>query len=185
MWAVRNLRAKKGLRELHGAMVDLFALMSRPQRDDSLIKEAGISLDRALFPLLIGIERYGPIGVVDLADGVGRDYTTVSRQVAKLEALGLIERKPSSSDGRVHEAIVTPKGRTLTKALDAARGRIVAPILAKWTDQDFRDLVRLMRRYVDDLMELPEGASGAAAKKAPTPSLRRPSAVHRAQRPAG
>jgi DNA-binding MarR family transcriptional regulator len=154
-------RTKKNVRQLHGAMVDLLVLMSRPQRDDTLIKEAGISLDRALFPLLTGIERYGPVGVVDLADGVGRDHTTVSRQVAKLEQLGLIARQPSPSDGRVHEAIITPKGRTLTHALDAARLRILAPILAKWSDQDFGALVGLLRRFVDDLMELPEMSSTA------------------------
>jgi DNA-binding MarR family transcriptional regulator len=153
---VRNSRTKKDVRKLHEAMVDLFALMNRPQRDDTLIREAGISLDRALFPLLIGIERYGPIGVVDLADRVGRDHTTVSRQVTKLEGLGLIERKSNPSDRRVNEAIITPEGRTLTDALDAARVRIASPILARWTDEDFGDLVRLMRRFIDDLMELPE-----------------------------
>jgi len=61
--------------------------MNRPERDDTLLREAGIALNRVLFPLLSGIERFGPIGVVDLADGVGRYYTTVSRQVAKLERL--------------------------------------------------------------------------------------------------
>src|ERR1700709_1185300 len=61
--------------------------MNRPQRDTALIQEAGISLDRALFPLLMGIQRHGPIGVVELARLAGRDYTTVSRQVTKLESL--------------------------------------------------------------------------------------------------
>ena len=153
---VGNSRTRKDVRKLHGATVDLFALMSRPQRDETLIREAGIALDRALFPLLVGIERYGPIGVVDLADRVGRDHTTVSRQVTKLESLGLIERKSSAADRRINEAVITPAGRTLTDALDAARLRIAAPILAQWTDADFSNLVRLMRRFVDDLMGLPE-----------------------------
>lgn len=155
---MRQPRSRKDVRKLHGAMVDLFALMNRPQRDDTLIREAGISLDRALFPLLVGIERRGPVGVVDLADGVGRDHTTVSRQVAKLEELGLIERKPSPSDRRVNQAVVTSKGRTLTDALDGARVRMMGPILETWTDEEFADLVRLMRRFVDDLMALPERA---------------------------
>jgi DNA-binding MarR family transcriptional regulator len=156
MPSVRNLRTRKDVRTLHGAMVDLFAFMSRPQRDDTLLREAGISLDRALFPLLVGIERYGPIGVVDLADRVGRDHTTVSRQVTKLEGLGLIARKSSPADRRINEAVITAVGRTLTDALDAARLRIAAPILAKWSDEDFNNLVRLMRRFVDDLTGLPE-----------------------------
>ena len=149
-------------------MVDLFALMNRPQRDSALLSEAGILLDRALFPLLVGVERRGPIGVVDLADGVGRDYTTVSRQVSKLERLGLIKRKPSPSDRRVKEAIVTRTGRAFTHALDAARVRLAAPILAKWSDTDLRTLVWLMRRFADDLMELPERTASNRAANNPS-----------------
>jgi DNA-binding MarR family transcriptional regulator len=111
-------------------------------------------LDRALFPLLVGIERYGPIGVVDLANKSGRDYTTISRQVTKLESLGLIERQPGEQDRRVNEAVITPKGRSVTDALDAARSRLAAPIFATWSEEDFSTLARLMRRFADDLMNL-------------------------------
>jgi DNA-binding MarR family transcriptional regulator len=152
---VQNTRNARKVRQLHGAMVDLIALMNQPQRDDALLAEAGISLDRALFPLLVGIERFGPIGVGELSDRAGRDYTTVSRQVAKLASLDLIERRPSPADRRIHEAVITDKGRLMTDALDAARQRIAAPILARWSEEDFSDLVRLMRRFVDDLMALP------------------------------
>src|SRR5206468_311092 len=98
--------------------------MNRPQRDRALIEEAGIPLDRALFPLLVVIARFGPIGVVDLADRAGRDYTTVSRQVAKLASLGLVERRDGAADRRVREAVVTAKGAAMTTRIDAARERI-------------------------------------------------------------
>ena len=94
-----------------GACWTSSAIMNRPQRDEALIKAAGIPLDRALFPLLVGIERFGPIGVVELADRVGRDYTTVSRQVAKLESLGLVERRPNPADRRVREAVRHREGQ--------------------------------------------------------------------------
>ncbi|WP_235364777.1 MarR family winged helix-turn-helix transcriptional regulator [Sphingomonas sp. ERG5] len=123
--------------------------MNRPQRDEAMVREAGISLDRALFPLLVGIERRGPIGVVDLADRVGRDYTTVSRQVAKLESLGLVARQASAADRRVREAVVTPKGKIMTDAVDLARDRIGRAIFASWDDRDVGELVRLMRKFAD------------------------------------
>jgi DNA-binding MarR family transcriptional regulator len=140
------------VRQLHHSLVDLIGMMNRPQRDTALIREAGISLDRALFPLLIGIERKGPIRVGELADGVGRDYTTVSRQVAKLESLRLVTRRVSKGDKRVHEATITPKGRAMTDALDAARERIASIVLANWSRTDLQDLARLLRRFVDDLL---------------------------------
>lgn len=142
---------KEAIKALHGTLIDLLALMNQPQRDDTLLKEAGIKLDRALFPLLVGIERFGPIGVGDLAERVGRDYTTVSRQVGKLKDLGLIDRKSRKDDRRINEAVITAQGRVLTRALDEARLRLASLVFSEWPESEFTDLVRLMRRFVDDL----------------------------------
>jgi hypothetical protein len=40
----------------------------------------------------------------------------------------------------------------MTDALDAARERIAATLLADWSKQDLQDLARLMRRFADDLL---------------------------------
>src|SRR5580658_8030214 len=138
--------------QLHNTLIDLVGFMNTPRRDTALIQEAGIFLDRALFPLLMGIERRGPIGVVELAQLAGRDYTTVSRQVAKLESLGLIARHASKADKRVRAAVITAKGRTMAAALDEARERLAGEVLAKWNKKDLQELVRLMRRFADDLL---------------------------------
>lgn len=150
---VQNTHISNQLRQLHGAMLDIVSVMNRPQGDEALIREAGIPLDRALFPLLVGIERFGPIGVVELADRVGRDYTTVSRQVAKLESLGLVERQGSAQDRRVREAVVSPKGKAMTDLVDAARERIGRAIFETWEPRDMDELVRLMRRFADALTD--------------------------------
>lgn len=156
---VQDTHISKQLRDLHGALISIVSVMNRPQRDEAMVREAGISLDRALFPLLVGIERLGPIGVVDLADRVGRDYTTVSRQMAKLESLGLIHRQSGAQDRRVREAIVTPKGKTMTDAVDAARERIGRAIFARWDERDFEELVRLMQKFAADIEgEIPGGS---------------------------
>jgi len=73
-----------------------------------------------------------PYGVVELADRVGRDYTTVSRQVAKLDSLGLVKRRESASDRRVREAVVSEKGKAMTDRIDAARERIGRAIFDHW-----------------------------------------------------
>lgn len=142
------------LRQLHAALLDIVSVMNRPQRDEMLIKEAGIRLDRALFPLLVGIERFGPIGIVDLADRVGRDYTTVSRQVAKLESLDLVERRESAADRRVRAAVVTAKGKAMTYLIDAAREKMVREMFASWDAQDIDELARLMRKFADAMNDL-------------------------------
>lgn len=145
----------KDIRQLHHTLIDLVGLMNKPQRDKALLHEAGVRLDRALFPLLVGIERKGPIGVVELADLAGRDYTTVSRQVAKLWNLGLITRRPSKADKRVRKIEVTAQGREMIRLVAKARERMVAALFAHWSKRARRDLVRLMRRFADDFAALP------------------------------
>jgi DNA-binding MarR family transcriptional regulator len=149
---VHNTRKGQELQKLHRSLVDLISVINRPQHDEALIKEAGIALDRALFPLLVGIERFGPIGVVDLAERAGRDHTTVSRQVAKLERLRLVKRRASQGDRRVREATITNKGRVISDALDAARKRLATSILAQWSEHDLHDLVRLVSRFAGDAL---------------------------------
>jgi DNA-binding MarR family transcriptional regulator len=151
--SLQNTHTSGQLRELHSALVEIVGVLNRPQRDEAMIKEAGISLDRALFSLLVLVERLGPIGVVELADRVGRDYTTVSRQVAKMEALGLISRQENAVDRRLREAVIAEKGKAMTDRIDEARERIVRSIFAKWDDQEIEDLVRLMRRFADDIKD--------------------------------
>lgn len=160
---VQDTHISLQLRALHGALISIVSEMNRPQRDEAMVREAGISLDRALFPLLVGIERLGPIGVVDLADRVGRDYTTVSRQVAKLESLGLVQRQEGAEDRRVREAIVTPKGKTMTDAVDVARERIGRAIFAKWEKQDFAELVRLLQKFAADIESKAPGDRASAS----------------------
>ena len=152
---VQNTHMSAQLRQLHAAVLDIVGVMNRPQRDEILIKEAGIPLDRALFPLLVGVERFGPIGVVELADNVGRDYTTVSRQIAKLESLGLVERQGSPADRRVREAVISRKGKAMTDLVDAARDRIGRAIFQTWDAREIDELVRLMRKFADAVKEEP------------------------------
>lgn len=148
---VQTTHISEKIRELHGSLIDIVTLMNQPQRDEALVRDAGISLDRALFPLLVGIERRGPIGIVELAAGVGRDYTTVSRQVAKLESLGLAERRQSPADRRVNEAVVTANGKAMTDKIDVARERIALGVFESWELDEIDDLVRLMRKFADAL----------------------------------
>ena len=92
MRKVQNTHIRGVLRNLHEALIDVVGVFNRPQNDVILLREAGVSLDRALFPLLVLIERRGPIAVGELAGRVGRDHTTVSRQVGKLEKFSVSSR---------------------------------------------------------------------------------------------
>jgi DNA-binding MarR family transcriptional regulator len=129
------------------------SFLNSPQRDDVLLNEAGVDLDRALFPLLVRLDMSGPLSVAVLADQVGRDHTTVSRQLAKLERLGLISRQADGDDRRVRTASLTAAGDGIVRAITAARRRLLSRALADWSDADRASLAILNRRFVDALAQ--------------------------------
>ena len=127
------------------------SLFASPRRDDTLLREAGVKLDRALFPLLVRLAMGGPLSVAGLAAQVGRDHTTISRQLAKLETLGLVARPGAEPDGRVRTAALTAAGETVVAAIAAARRRSLSTALADWSEADRARLATLNRRFVDAL----------------------------------
>lgn len=151
--SVHHTPSSEILAQLHDAVLDIVAVINRPDRDEVLIREAGIRLDRALFPLLVLTERFGPIGVVDLAGRVGRDHSTVSRQIARLEHLGLVERRRSAVDRRQRELRATDAGRMMARRIDEARERLARRALSGWAKSEIINLAQSLRRYADALAQ--------------------------------
>src|ERR1700743_489028 len=145
---------KRELLQLREALLDINGILNRPQPDAALIALAGVDLDRALFPLLVRIDGRGPLGIGELAELCGRDYTTVSRQVSKLEGLGLVSRQVNAQDARIKEAVITEQGRAMTRALDGAREKLFKAVLADWEPQDVTELARLRRKRADSGLQL-------------------------------
>lgn len=139
------------LKDLHRSLLDILGELHRPQRDEYMVRAAGISLEGVLFPLLVSVERLGPIGLVELADRAGRDYTTVSRQITKLEESGLVKREENTVDRRVRKVAITPQGKAMTNRIDAARERFARAVFDSWEPQDVEALLRLMRKLADAL----------------------------------
>jgi DNA-binding MarR family transcriptional regulator len=144
-------------RRLFTALMDIVGMLNSPRYDDILLAEAGISLDRALFPLLVRIDSLGPISIAELADQVGRDHSTVSRQVAKLQALEFVARETRLDDQRVRAASITPQGRNVARTLAAARERLFRRVLTGWTDADQRALTRLNGKLAESMRRVADG----------------------------
>ena len=137
--------------DFHGALLDIISVMNQPVRDEQLLQAAEVQIDQILFPLLVASGRYGPVGVVELADSLGRDYTTVSRQVKKLEVQGLAFKQPNAQDRRISEVTLSEQGKTVIKRIAVARTRLMNQVLAEWAEEEVEALFRLTRKYADSL----------------------------------
>jgi DNA-binding MarR family transcriptional regulator len=129
--------------------------------------EAGAA-DRVLLArLVIG----GARRATDLAADAFLDLSTVSRQVRSLVERGLVERHTDPEDRRGSLLTATADGRAAFEQYRRQRDRELAALLDPWTGEDRYQLIRLMSRLNDDLVEhqhareCPGGLAGAAAKQ--------------------
>lgn len=87
----------------------------------------------------------------DLANILRLDKSNTSRQIAKLEAGGLVTRRASDQDGRSSELYLTDAGQDLRRRIDAFATDQVSHALRRLAPADQRTLVRSMSLYADAL----------------------------------
>jgi len=143
---VHNARMSDWSDDIHAVLLQLNGYMNQPDLDRVFLARAGVKLDRALFPLLTRIGLYHPISVVELANLVGRNHSTVSRQSAKLEALGLVQRQTAKADQRVRLLEPSTSGWKMLDQFAAARRKFVNKRLGDWTDEERATLLSLLKR---------------------------------------
>jgi len=119
---------------------------------------APIGLRATQVTLLVALERAGPVPFARLADALGMDRTTLTRNLAPLQRRGLVSLRPGP-DRRVRLAALTDKGRTgLTAAIplwEEAQRRIAGELgPGRW------DAIRRDLHHVAELAgELPAGGT--------------------------
>ncbi len=74
--------------------------------------------------------------------------------MAKLEEMGWSPAAKGTQDRRVREATMTPEGRLVVERITRTRRRAFAAALAGWSDDERRQLPRLIRKLVGDLKAL-------------------------------
>jgi DNA-binding MarR family transcriptional regulator len=86
---------------------------------------------------------------------------TASKTVARLSALGLVERRTADGDGRVVRVALTKEGRETAGAIETLALDIEAEVVAHLDGKDKKRLRKLVRRVEKGLKEA-LGTSGDA-----------------------
>jgi DNA-binding MarR family transcriptional regulator len=116
--------------------------------------------------ILVPLERDGDQRCGALALQSGVDVSVASRQIAVLERLGYVGRRPDPLDGRAVLFSLTPAGAEALAQARALRAEWSLTALAGWDEAEAGRLSDLLDRLVADL----ETAGAPAARSAvPTP----------------
>ncbi|WP_149203644.1 MarR family winged helix-turn-helix transcriptional regulator [Actinotalea subterranea] len=101
-------------------------------------------LDPGAYPLLVRIRQVPGIRAAELAAHVGVGKPTISRQLQRLEGLGLVARRPDPQDSRGQLLELTPEGDRRVQETIEARRAWLRGALAAWPEADVEALARAL-----------------------------------------
>src|SRR5579863_1640723 len=79
----------------------------------AVLAEAGITLPASHFPVLVALDRLGPLSVGELAEAVGISQPGVSRMLENLQSDGFVASQRLKGDRRLRPIVLTKAGRQL------------------------------------------------------------------------
>lgn len=126
-------------------------VLSRTAR--RLRQEAGGDFSPSLASALASLDRHGPVTPSELAAHERVQRPTITRVIARLEELGLVDRAPDPSDRRSSLLTVSAEGRALMRRRRTRRSEYLAERLAALPDEDVETLGRaaaILERMLDD-----------------------------------
>jgi DNA-binding MarR family transcriptional regulator len=133
--------------DVSGQLIRLLRLMDRRQAQYQA--EHPDAVERATYFLLVHLVKGGPQRAGALAEAVHSDPSTISRQVAQLVRLGLVERMADPEDGRASLLTATDEGRRVFEENRRVRIQRFAEMLADWSVADRRTFTELLGRFAD------------------------------------
>lgn len=142
-------RADDAIESIERSFIALVRRSLDPRLNRYVNALAGNDLERAEVTLLIRVARFEPVRLSTLADEVGLDISTVSRQVARLVEAGLVERRTDPADGRAALLELSAAGRSLHDRIRHARREWMTELLADFEPTERVDLARLLERFID------------------------------------
>lgn len=137
--------------EIFKALIDIISIFNRPDRDKKMIASAGVNMEDAAFRVFVGIAHLQPTSVGYLADMIGKNYSSVSRQINKLESAGLIQSYPSDEDSRIRLSKLTKQGEEINGMISSTRHRFIQEALTDWTQEEKIELIHNLKRLADAL----------------------------------
>jgi DNA-binding MarR family transcriptional regulator len=119
-----------------------------------LIQEvSAVPLTVSQFHLLRLMHLNGRHQVGQVADFLGVSPPAATKNIDKLEALGLLVRTPSTGDRRARWLSVSPKGRRLVRRYEELRAKRLAPVLASFHPEELERFAGLLERFSLSLLE--------------------------------
>jgi DNA-binding MarR family transcriptional regulator len=152
------------VRRIEAFIGNITAMSRLPSARRRLMRVAGIETHESGLAIVLLIRRVGPLSVTALADQLGVNQSTASRQVVPLEEAGLIRRTPHPANARIQLLRLTDAGRVVCDRVREVSRRDIAWAVRNWEPEDRARLGVLLERFAAEW-------SAAAAEQGLEPAV--------------
>jgi DNA-binding MarR family transcriptional regulator len=133
-------------------LIDIITAAGRSTRQrDRISRATGLPLTIASIGALRVVEQRGSPSATEVAQRLGIDPSTVSRQLRPLEEQELVKRTVDQGDRRVTRLTVTTAGRRVLEQVERSAIDTLASALESWSADDRALLGQLITRLNNDL----------------------------------
>lgn len=132
----------------------IFASAVREILESKLIREASPKpLTASQFHILKVMALNGPHQIGELAEFLGVSAPATTKNIDKLERLGYVVRNSSAGDRRVTLITVSRPGRRVVDKYEKLKAARLAPVLAKFENQELETFTSLLERFSISLLQ--------------------------------
>jgi len=132
-------------------LMTLFERLRKLGLDQNPLEDAGVTMPQ--LALLAWIAASSGCGIQGTAEGLGLTAPSVSVGVHRLEAAGLLERRPDPQDGRAIQLFLTAQGQALHQRARAFRREKMRRLLTVLTPEDRATLLALLEQAISGAEE--------------------------------
>ncbi len=136
--------------EIFEALFEIVTFFNQPQQDRKLLQQASIPLEPAALPIIVRVGRQPEISIGELADQIGRNHSSISRQVDKLVTAGWlveVERR----DQRIRRLNLSPQGQRALLQIKLAREAAIRQKLSNYSNADRTELLQVLQQLAATL----------------------------------
>ncbi len=135
--------------------------VSRLLRREFERRVRGFGLTRAQWMLLFYVARQPGASQSDLAEILQQEKITVSRQAARLEKNGWLERLDHAADGRAYRLQLTPKARDMVVRLSLVADELRVDALSGLPSARREALINDLLKVKSNLLRMPVAGRGS------------------------
>ncbi|HKA52003.1 MAG TPA: MarR family transcriptional regulator [Candidatus Dormibacteraeota bacterium] len=126
-------------------------LIGMKHRGQATVALSRLGLHTGQEVLLLELDARGPRTQAELAGALGCEPPSVTLMVQKLEAAGLIERRPSATDGRATVVELTDGGRALMPRLREVWLRLAEATVARLSGASLDSVLEVVEDLASSL----------------------------------